>query len=106
MAYGKRGEQPWSTRRIKVYQQFQNEGIVLAREFLEAMPMLLRVLKARVGFPEALVRQVTDLATLFGDDWVRVGVGRDDGVAAGEFSSIVYKKSDIDLVSNDSFWLS
>ena len=37
--YGKKGEQPWSTRRIKVYQQLQNEGIVLAGEFLETMPM-------------------------------------------------------------------
>ncbi|KAI0708515.1 Endonuclease/exonuclease/phosphatase [Earliella scabrosa] len=86
--YGKKGEQPWSTRRIKVYQQLQNEGIVLA------------------GFQEALVRQVTDLATLFGDGWGWVGVGRDNGVAAGEFSPIFYKKSDIELVSNDSFWLS
>ena len=56
------------------------------------------------------MRQVTDLATLFGDGWgwvrpqlapldvgsilfyVQVGVGRDDGVAAGEFSPIFYKK--------------
>ncbi|RDX39955.1 hypothetical protein OH76DRAFT_1413263 [Lentinus brumalis] len=86
--YGKKGEQPWSTRRVKVYQNLNNEGIVLA------------------GFQEALVRQVTDLATLFGDGWGWVGVGRDDGVAAGEFSPIFYKKSDVELVSNDSFWLS
>ncbi|KAI0752547.1 Endonuclease/exonuclease/phosphatase [Daedaleopsis nitida] len=86
--YGKTGEQPWSTRRIKVFQHLINEGIVLA------------------GFQEALVRQVNDLATLFGDGWGWVGVGRDDGVAAGEFSPIFYKKSDVELVSNDSFWLS
>ncbi|RPD60637.1 hypothetical protein L226DRAFT_461201 [Lentinus tigrinus ALCF2SS1-7] len=86
--YGKKGEQPWSTRRIKVYEHLQYEGVVLA------------------GFQEALVRQVTDLATLFGDGWGWVGVGRDDGVAAGEFSPIFYKKSDVELVSNDSFWLS
>ena len=47
-----------------------------------------------------------DLATLFGDGWGWVGVGRDDGVAAGEFSPIFYKKSDIELVNNDTFWLS
>ncbi len=28
--YGKKGEQPWSTRRVKVYQNLNNEGIVLA----------------------------------------------------------------------------
>ncbi|KAI0649733.1 Endonuclease/exonuclease/phosphatase [Trametes meyenii] len=86
--YGKKGEQPWSTRRIKVFEHLESEGIVLA------------------GFQEALVRQVHDLAELLGDGWGWVGVGRDDGVAAGEFSPIFYKKSDVDLVSNDSFWLS
>ncbi|TBU30372.1 Endonuclease/exonuclease/phosphatase [Dichomitus squalens] len=86
--YGAKGEQPWSTRRVKVYEHLNNAGVVLA------------------GFQEALVRQVDDLATLFGDEWSWVGVGRDDGVAAGEFSPIFYKKSDIELISNDSFWLS
>ncbi|PIL28903.1 hypothetical protein GSI_08949 [Ganoderma sinense ZZ0214-1] len=86
--YGDTGEQPWSTRRVKVYQHLDQQGVVLA------------------GFQEALVRQVDDLATLFGDGWNWVGVGRDDGVAAGEFSPVFYKKSAIDLVSNDSFWLS
>jgi hypothetical protein len=64
------------------------------------------------GFQEALVRQVNDLAELLGSEWawvcsmssvqclsqadeclvyVQVGVGRDDGVAAGEFSPIFYK---------------
>ncbi|KAJ2979429.1 hypothetical protein NUW54_g11142 [Trametes sanguinea] len=72
--FGKTGEQPWSTRRIKVWENLESEGVVLA------------------GFQEALVRQVTDLATLLGDGWGWVGVGRDDGVAAGEFSPIFYKK--------------
>ncbi|CDO77744.1 hypothetical protein BN946_scf184993.g7 [Trametes cinnabarina] len=87
--FGKKGEQPWSTRRIKVWENLESEGVVLA------------------GFQEALVRQVNDLAELLGDGWGWVvGVGRDDGVAAGEFSPIFYKKSDVTLVNNDSFWLS
>ncbi|KAI0059939.1 mannose-6-phosphatase [Artomyces pyxidatus] len=81
-------EQPWSTRRIKVAQRLLSENIVLA------------------GFQEALVRQVTDLAELLGSDFGWVGVGRDDGVAAGEFSPIFYKKSVFELLSNDTFWLS
>ena len=28
--YGRRGEQPWSTRRVKVYEHLQHEGIILA----------------------------------------------------------------------------
>ncbi|KAF9260600.1 hypothetical protein L218DRAFT_974319 [Marasmius fiardii PR-910] len=81
-------EQPWSTRRLRVAQMLLSEDIDLA------------------GFQEALVRQVRDLAELLGDDWGWVGVGRDDGNEAGEFSPIFYRKSKFNLVSNDSFWLS
>ncbi|KAA1471978.1 mannose-6-phosphatase [Dentipellis sp. KUC8613] len=82
------GEQPWSTRRIKVAQRLLGENIVLA------------------GFQEALVRQVNDMAELLGTDWSWVGVGRDDGVAAGEFSPIFYNKPVFELINNDTFWLS
>ncbi|KAJ8522078.1 hypothetical protein ONZ45_g1265 [Pleurotus djamor] len=85
---GSSRERPWSTRRIRVAETLLSEGIVLA------------------GFQEALVRQVRDLAELFGDEWAWIGVGRDDGVQAGEFSPIFFKKSVITLRSNDSFWLS
>ncbi|KAF7348884.1 Endo/exonuclease/phosphatase domain-containing protein [Mycena venus] len=42
-----------------------------------------------------LGEQVYDLAELFGEDWDWVGVGRDDGVEAGEYSPVFYKK-DVD----------
>ncbi|KAJ6497286.1 Endonuclease/exonuclease/phosphatase [Mycena sanguinolenta] len=82
------GEQPWSLRRLRVAEHLLGEGIVLA------------------GFQEALVRQVRDLAELLGEDWDWVGVGRDDGVEAGEFSPIFYKKSEFTFLSYDSFWTS
>ncbi|EPT03257.1 hypothetical protein FOMPIDRAFT_1047244 [Fomitopsis schrenkii] len=82
------GEVPWSTRRLKVAQQLLHEG-----------PNV-------IGFQEALVRQVHDLAELLGDDWAWVGVGRDDGKQAGEFCPIFYKKSELTLVHHESFWLS
>ncbi|KAJ6620236.1 Endonuclease/exonuclease/phosphatase [Mycena sp. CBHHK59/15] len=81
-------EQPWSLRRLRVAEHLIGEGIVLA------------------GFQEALARQVHDLAELLGSDWAWVGVGRDDGVAAGEFSPVFYKKTDLTLLSYDSFWTS
>ncbi|KAJ7472887.1 Endonuclease/exonuclease/phosphatase [Mycena galericulata] len=84
----KSGEQPWSIRRLRVAQHLLGEGIVLA------------------GFQEALVRQVHDLAELFGPEWDWVGVGRDDGLEAGEYSPIFYKKSELVLLSYDSFWTS
>ncbi|PSR74723.1 hypothetical protein PHLCEN_2v9602 [Hermanssonia centrifuga] len=70
---GKSGEQPWSTRRIKVAQHLLTEGGVMA------------------SFQEGLVRQVNDLQQLLGDDWSWIGVGRDDGIQAGEFSPVFYK---------------
>ena len=36
----------------------------------------------------------------------RVGVGRDDGKTEGEFCSIFYKDSVLDIISNGDFWLS
>ncbi|KAK7047844.1 hypothetical protein VNI00_006172 [Paramarasmius palmivorus] len=81
-------ERPWSTRRLRVAETLLSEGISIA------------------GFQEALVRQVHDLAELFGDDWSWIGIGRDDGVEAGEFSPIFYKNSSLKLLSNDFFWLS
>ncbi|KIK04815.1 hypothetical protein K443DRAFT_120801 [Laccaria amethystina LaAM-08-1] len=94
-----KGEQPWSTRRIHVASHILEEGAVLA------------------AFQEALFRQVIDLAELLGDGWAwessdwqlldfTVGVGRDDGVKAGEFCPIFYKTSELQLISNDNFWLS
>ncbi|KAI0088347.1 Endonuclease/exonuclease/phosphatase [Irpex rosettiformis] len=82
------GEQPWSMRRIKVAQHLIHSGDVMA------------------SFQEALVRQVNDLAELLGDDWAWIGVGRDDGKQAGEFSPVFYKKSVVNLNSWDTFWLS
>lgn len=85
---GKTGEQPWSTRRIKVWQDLMSEGVVL------------------FGIQEGLVRQVNDLATLLGSEWAWIGVGRDDGKQAGEFSAIFYNKNFIELREWDTFWLS
>ncbi|KAF8193333.1 Endonuclease/exonuclease/phosphatase [Pholiota molesta] len=82
------GEQPWSLRRLRVADILLKADIVLA------------------GFQEALIRQVNDLKELFGDDWAWVGVGREDGVNKGEFSPIFYKRTEIELLSTDSFWLS
>ncbi|KZT64960.1 DNase I-like protein [Daedalea quercina L-15889] len=82
------GEVPWSTRRLKVAQ------------------LLLHEEPNVIGFQEALVRQVHDLAELLGNGWAWVGVGRDDGDRAGEFCPIFYKKSELTLVHHESFWLS
>ena len=58
-----------------------------------------------VGLQEALWGQVQDLdAGLSGYEWV--GVGRDDGAEAGEFSPIFYRGDRYEHVAHGTFWLS
>ncbi len=47
-----------------------------------------------------------DLQDLFGNDWAHVGVGRDDGKESGEYSALFWNTDALNLVSNDTFWLS
>lgn len=84
--YADFSENPWSTRRIAV-----------AREVAFHRPDL-------IGFQEALKRQVDDLATLLGDEFAHIGVGRDDGQAHGEYEAIFYRRSALTLLEWDTFW--
>ncbi len=58
-----------------------------------------------VGVQEALKHQLKDLEQLL-PEFAWLGVGRDDGNEAGEFSAILYRKDRFTLVENATFWLS
>lgn len=55
---------------------------------------------------ESLVNQVTDIQTKLGDSWKHIGVGRDDGVAAGEFSPVFYNTNAWKCERSNTYWLS
>jgi len=58
-----------------------------------------------VGVQEALAHMLTELdAQLPG--FSRVGVGRADGKAGGEFSAIFYRTDRLELLDSGTFWLS
>lgn len=58
-----------------------------------------------LGFQEALVHQVSDLAAgLSEHDYY--GVGRDDGKERGEFCPIFWRRSRFDLLHSETLWLS
>ncbi len=58
-----------------------------------------------VGVQEALKEQMDDLAGLLpGYAWL--GVGRDDGKEAGEYSAIFYNPSRFEVLESGTFWLS
>ncbi len=58
-----------------------------------------------LGVQEAFRNQVDDLSAAF-PEYAFYGVGREDGVAAGEHSGIFYRSDRFELVESDTFWLS
>ena len=58
-----------------------------------------------VGVQEALAGMLADLDTLL-PEYARIGVGRTDGVAKGEFSAILYRRDRLEMLENATFWLS
>ena len=54
---------------------------------------------------EALRHQLDDLHTLV-PGYEEIGVGRDDGIEAGEYSAILLRENSFDIVAQNTFWLS
>jgi endonuclease/exonuclease/phosphatase family metal-dependent hydrolase len=58
-----------------------------------------------VGLQEALDFQLDELEADL-SEYAHVGVGRDDGVTAGEHAAILYRSSRFDLIEHGTFWFS
>jgi endonuclease/exonuclease/phosphatase family metal-dependent hydrolase len=58
-----------------------------------------------VGVQEALAHMLADLDERL-PEFARVGVGRADGRARGEFSAILYRRDRLELLDSGTFWLS
>lgn len=71
---------------------------------------LLRVVAdhdpAVLGLQEALKFQVDEIRDVMDEPGALVGVGRDDGVEAGEYSAILYDRGRLSLLDQGTFWLS
>ncbi|WP_258099403.1 endonuclease/exonuclease/phosphatase family protein [Marinoscillum pacificum] len=57
------------------------------------------------GVQEALPQQLDYMDENLAD-YAYIGVGRDDGKRAGEFSAVFYKKTEFKLIEGSTFWLS
>jgi len=58
-----------------------------------------------VGVQEALPGMLADLDSLL-PEFARIGVGRRDGRAQGEFSAILYRRDRLAVLEQGTFWLS
>lgn len=65
---------------------------------------------AVVCLQEVLHNQLHDILQYLNNhsnsDWLYYGVGRNDGKQSGEYAPVLFRKSDWDVVSNDTYWLS
>ncbi|SPO01852.1 related to endonuclease/exonuclease/phosphatase family protein [Cephalotrichum gorgonifer] len=59
-----------------------------------------------IGLQEVHPGQLVDLKETLGNGWAHVGVGRDDGDNGGDYSPILYQSNDVDLIWNETKWLS
>ncbi|ORY22513.1 Endonuclease/exonuclease/phosphatase [Naematelia encephala] len=82
-------ERPWSERRSRLVDALLSVGDLDI-----------------IGFQEVLHNQLLDIATLLGPRFVHVGVGRDDGKQAGEYSPIYFDGTRFELVKWKTIWLS
>jgi endonuclease/exonuclease/phosphatase family metal-dependent hydrolase len=71
--------------------------------------MLIDVIREQdpdlIGLQEALDGQITEIVTAL-PGYAVVGVGRDDGGRAGEYSAILYRKDRLNVAEAGTFWFS
>ena len=58
-----------------------------------------------LGIQEGLKNQVDYLSEEL-SNYSYIGIGRDDGKEAGEYSAVFYKKDRFDKLESNTFWLS
>jgi endonuclease/exonuclease/phosphatase family metal-dependent hydrolase len=93
------GEAPWESRLPLLISQFRYHTA--------------HVPSALLCFQEVLHQQLLDIFVALNSDsekdspeWQAIGVGRDDGVTAGEYSVILYRSASWKLLHSDTVWLS
>jgi endonuclease/exonuclease/phosphatase family metal-dependent hydrolase len=84
----------------------ESDGVNQWKNRTNKVYALLKKYKPDVfGVQEALHNQMMDLKNNL-TDYDFVGVGRDDGKEKGEYSAIFYRKSEYEVLEQNTFWLS
>lgn len=83
----KHREQPWAVRRSRMVDALLSTGQLDILGFQVCLRVMLGLIPQEVYHS-----QLEDLAELLGPAYDHVGVGRDDGKKAGEYSPIFYDR--------------
>ncbi|KAL8944219.1 MAG: hypothetical protein Q9211_000688 [Gyalolechia sp. 1 TL-2023] len=90
------GEEVWEVRKPRIINELRFTTAHCGESF--------------ICLQEVLYHQLTDILAGLNceekGEWDYVGVGRDNGIFAGEFSPILFRPSVWDLVTMDTLWLS
>jgi endonuclease/exonuclease/phosphatase family metal-dependent hydrolase len=89
--------------------RYANSGDKESRNWTHRRDAAAAIIKGHqanvAGLQEALRGMLDDLATRL-PHYAEIGVGRDDGKSAGEYSAILYRKDLLDVAASGTFWLS
>lgn len=96
------GERPWADRR----QLLLNELLFNTRHNQEAFICLQEVLHVQLVDILSGLNNASATAASNSSEWAYIGVGRDDGHEAGEYSPIFYRPAVWQLVRWETVWLS
>jgi endonuclease/exonuclease/phosphatase family metal-dependent hydrolase len=107
-----KGERPWLERKhlivneLKFNTTYNPEAFICLQEVLHEQ--LIDILSSLNGNRTSRSEPTTESnqSEVNGDEWAYIGVGRDDGHQAGEYSPIIYRPSIWKLESWKSVWLS
>ena len=81
------GENAWPQRRELLFGMLRDSGADL------------------LGLQEALRFQLDEIAEAV-PGYIEIGVGRDDGLEAGEYAAILYRTARLELLESGTFWFS
>jgi endonuclease/exonuclease/phosphatase family metal-dependent hydrolase len=89
--------------------RYANNGDKESRNWTNRRDAAAAIIKGHqaevAGLQEALRGMLDDLATRL-PQYAEIGVGRDDGKSAGEYSAILYRKDLLDVTASGTFWFS
>lgn len=107
-----KGEKPWSERKrlivneLKYNTAHNPEAFICLQEVLhEQLIDILSGLNGNTTSPSNSRTEQCEHRTAK-DEWAYIGVGRDDGHQAGEYSPIIYRPSIWELESWNTVWMS